>query len=101
MGLPEAPPFAAVLPRILKGGLGPGIVGIAAAALLLIGLWTPVAGVAVAIVEVWIAFSLHFSRSGDPWLPLMLAALGVILAMVGPGAWSIDARLFGRKHIDI
>jgi hypothetical protein len=23
------------------------------------------------------------------------------LAMVGPGAWSIDARLFGRKRIHI
>jgi putative oxidoreductase len=31
---------------------------------------------------------------------VMLAFLGVVLAMVGPGAWSIDARLFGRKHID-
>jgi len=31
----------------------------------------------------------------------MLAALGAALAMVGPGAWSIDARLFGRKRIDI
>jgi uncharacterized membrane protein YphA (DoxX/SURF4 family) len=50
---------------------------------------------------VWIAFSRHFSQPGDSWPPLMLAALGAILAMVGPGAWSIDARLFGRKHIDI
>jgi hypothetical protein len=31
----------------------------------------------------------------------MLAALGAALAMVGPGAWSVDALLFGRKHIDI
>jgi len=45
----------------------------------------------------WIAFS----RAGDPWIPIMLATLGATLAMVGPGAWSIDARLFGRKHIDI
>jgi hypothetical protein len=29
----------------------------------------------------------------------MLAVLGASLAMVGPGAWSIDARLFGRKQI--
>jgi len=31
----------------------------------------------------------------------MQAVLGAALAMVGPGAWSIDARLFGRKHIVI
>ncbi|HWF46536.1 MAG TPA: hypothetical protein VG168_05995, partial [Bryobacteraceae bacterium] len=73
------------------------IVGIGAGALLLAGLWTPLAGTLVAIVELWIAFS----RLGDPWIAIMLAVLGAILAMVGPGAWSIDARLFGRKHIDI
>jgi hypothetical protein len=26
-------------------------------------------------------------------------ALGVALAMLGPGAWSLDARVFGRKRI--
>ncbi len=31
----------------------------------------------------------------------MLGVLGAVLAMVGPGAWSIDARLFGRKRIDM
>ena len=45
----------------------------------------------------WIAFS----RAGDPSIPIILATLGTTLAMVGQGAWSIDARLFGRKHIDI
>lgn len=59
------------------------------------GLWTPLAGCLLAIAEVWIAFS----YPGDPWIPIMLAVLGVSLAMVGPGLWSIDARLFGRKHI--
>jgi uncharacterized membrane protein YphA (DoxX/SURF4 family) len=27
------------------------------------------------------------------------AALGVGLAMLGPGAWSVDARRFGRKRL--
>jgi hypothetical protein len=27
--------------------------------------------------------------------------IGLSLAMLGPGAWSIDARLFGRKRIDV
>jgi putative oxidoreductase len=64
-------------------------------------LWTPAAGALVAIVKAPIAFLPYFSHSGDPWIPIIQAALGAALAMVGPGAWSIDARLFGRKRIDI
>jgi len=32
-------------------------------------------------------------------MAVVLAVLGVSLAMIGPGAWSVDARLFGRKQI--
>lgn len=76
-------------------------IGIGAGILLLVGLWTPVAGALAAIVKVWIAFLRFSSHSGDPWIPLVQATLGAVLAMVGPGAWSVDARLFGRKHIAI
>jgi putative oxidoreductase len=75
------------------------VVGVVAGILLLIGLWTPVVGTLAAVAKVWIAFSRYFSHSGDPWIPIIQAVLGAVLAMVGPGAWSIDARLFGRKHI--
>ena len=73
----------------------PQLIAACAGLLLLIGLWTPVMGFAIAAIELWMAFT----RSGDPWLPVILATLGVAVAMVGPGAWSIDARLFGRRHI--
>ena len=76
--------------------LVPRTIGAVAGILLLAGLWTPVAGVLVVLVEGWIAYS----TPGSPWAPIMLAAFGASLAMVGPGAWSIDARLFGRKRID-
>jgi putative oxidoreductase len=76
--------------------VAPQIIGACAGILLLAGLWTPVVGTLVTIVEVWIAFS----RAGRPWIFIMLAALGAALAMIGPGAWSLDARLFGRKHIE-
>jgi uncharacterized membrane protein YphA (DoxX/SURF4 family) len=68
-----------------------------AAALLLIGFWTPVAGVLLAMAETFLAFS----HSQDPSIHILLGALGVALAMLGPGAWSVDARLFGRKRIQI
>lgn len=77
--------------------IAPQIIAAVAGIFLLVGLWTPVMGTVVAIVEAWIVFS----RPNDLWIPIMLAALGATLAMIGPGAWSIDARLFGRKHIDI
>jgi uncharacterized membrane protein YphA (DoxX/SURF4 family) len=85
-GVREADQFASIAPQIIAAAAG---------ILLLLGLWTPLVGTLVAIVEVWI----FFSRAGDPWISIMLAALGGALAMIGPGAWSIDARLFGRKHI--
>lgn len=69
----------------------------AAGLLLLLGLWTPLAGVIVAISELAIVIS----HRADPWLCVLLAALGASLAMIGPGAWSIDARLFGRKEVRI
>src|SRR5262249_26448077 len=77
-------------------GVGvPQIIEVAAGALLLVGLWTPMTGVVVSCLELWLVFC----GNGEPWFPLVLAALGASLAMIGPGAWSIDARLFGRKYI--
>ncbi len=87
----EAPPLTTAVLQIM---------GVVAGILLLIGLWTPVAGTLAAIAKVWIAFSGYFSHYRDPWIPIIQAVLGAALAMIGPGAWSIDARLFGRKHID-
>lgn len=65
--------------------------------LLLAGLWTPVAGAMVALLEVWKAVS----QPVDPWTHILLGTLGAALAMIGPGAWSVDAGLFGWKRIDI
>jgi uncharacterized membrane protein YphA (DoxX/SURF4 family) len=100
--------LAAAIPLIIGGGLAVrdapqlGLQAIYFATigvgiLLLAGLWTPVAGALQAIIEVWIIFG----RGGTPSMHLLLAALGVSLVMLGPGAWSVDARLFGRKRIDI
>ena len=69
----------------------------AAGMLFLVGLWTPVTGVLVVIVELWSMFT----RIGDLRICIALATFGAALAMLGPGVRSIDARLFGRKRIDL
>ena len=58
-------------------------------------------GTIAALDEVWMALSLSAAPLGDRWIHVIVAVLAVSLAMLGPGAWSIDARLFGRKRIDI
>jgi uncharacterized membrane protein YphA (DoxX/SURF4 family) len=87
LSLTHPPLFGAAVPEIL---------GAVAGILILAGLWTPVAGTVAAAVELWIAFS----QPNNMPMAVILAVLGVSLAMIGPGAWSIDARLFGRKQID-
>jgi hypothetical protein len=71
------------------------IFGAAAGLLLLGGLWTPLAGTLAGTVEVWIAFTQPETQSSA----IGLAILSISLAMIGPGAWSVDARLYGRKQI--
>jgi uncharacterized membrane protein YphA (DoxX/SURF4 family) len=70
---------------------------IVASLLLLVGLWTPVAGLLIVALEGW----LLFVRPQDPWSHILLATLGAALALLGPGGWSADARLYGWKRIYI
>ena len=63
--------------------------------LILAGLWTPVAGILAAAAQAWLAFSQPPTQP----ITLALAAVSISLAMIGPGAWSVDARLYGRKQL--
>jgi hypothetical protein len=77
---------ANLLDRCLVGGL---------VLLLSIGLWTPIAAVAAAAIQIGTMSLAHqFNPSS-----VVTAAVCLALAMLGPGAWSLDARLFGRKRI--
>ena len=85
--LSDPPPLNVTIPAILL--LGAGI-------LLVAGLWTPIAGASVALIEVWKILMLP----GDKSLWLMLGTAGAALAMLGPGLWSVDARLYGWKRFE-
>jgi len=71
------------------------VAAIIAGGFLVVGLWTPVSGCLVAAFALW-GLIVKF---GDPWSNILLAAIGVALSMIGPGVWSLDARLFGWKRI--
>jgi len=65
--------------------------------LLVVGLWTPIVGTVAAV-----AAAMHaWSDPADARTYVLLAALAAALALLGPGAWSIDARLFGWRRIEI
>ena len=74
--------------------IAPGI-DILSGLLLIVGLWTPIGGVLQALVE----FSDGLAGAG--YEHIVRGTIGLSIAMLGPGAWSVDARRFGRKRIDV
>ena len=81
------------------------LLSVASGAALLIGYLTPFAGALAALFSLGSVFS---------WFPLphldlfearltagLAAVIVVALACLGPGAYSVDARLFGRREIII
>lgn len=73
------------------------IIGVAAGLLIIAGLWTPVAATLAALDQFWIPFPFLSSQKGSEWIHIVLGALFAGVALLGPGAWSVDARLFGRR----
>lgn len=80
-----------------------GIIAIVLGALLLVGFLTPIASISAALVIVapqafpMIAGGALGTRLGS----MDAAVVTVALALLGPGAFSIDAYLFGRREIII
>jgi hypothetical protein len=83
--------------RLQIGSLALFVLQTGAGLLLLVGLWTPFAGWLVVVLEGWQVIS----QRQDPWTHILIATLGGALALLGPGASSVDAWLFGWKRIDI
>ena len=82
-----------------------GLAALTAGVLLLIGFLTPIASAAVGLGGIGVALSLlpacspavFDSRLGVVFAGTML--IGIML--LGPGAFSVDARVFGRRQIII
>ncbi len=82
-----------------------GLLTVACGSALLIGFLTPIAGALIGLSGAGIALSL-FPSSTSTSLDYKLAIIFVIIMaaaifLLGPGAFSLDARLFGRREIII
>jgi uncharacterized membrane protein YphA (DoxX/SURF4 family) len=71
--------------------------GVGAIVLMLgVGVLTPIACAIGGLIEAYYIF--HASGT-DEWQAVFALALFLALALLGPGAFSIDAKLFGRRLI--
>ena len=86
-GLLAQPPLVAVLGHALSIGIG---------MLLALGLWTQFAAALLVADALW-----HVYAHGPAFRWMLLAAIGAALMLIGPGAWSIDARRFGWRRVEL
>ncbi len=82
-----------------------GLVAVASGALLLVGFLTPIAGCLVGVGAVAVMLSLLPACTPslfDSKVAVIFAGTVLVgLVLLGPGAFSVDARLFGRRKIII
>lgn len=67
-----------------------------AAVLLLLGLWSPLAATFIVVLQTVILMGI--GPRDDAFLK---AAIGLAVLFLGPGTWSLDARIYGRRRVEI
>ena len=82
-----------------------GMIAVASGALLLIGFLTPIVGMLVGLGSAGIALSWYPAPTlllRDSWLvTVFVVIMAAAIVFLGPGAFSLDCRLFGRREIFI
>lgn len=82
-----------------------GLLGLALGGLLLIGIMTPIACLLLGIISIGVGLSwvpVPTQNLLDNRLSLVFVIIvAVAIILLGPGALSLDARLFGRREIII
>ena len=84
------------LPGLMRSQIASALCEALAGVLLFLGLWTPVASLAACVLMLGPVMLLQRNAA-----QVLLSIIALSLALLGPGAWSIDARLFGRRRVDI
>ena len=75
-----------------------GVVAILSGGALVAGALTPVTSVVASVLCVGLAFAPPGGPEGVVAFGLLFV-IGVAVALMGPGAFSVDCRLFGRREI--
>lgn len=82
-----------------------GLLEVLAGMALLFGFLTPIAGASALLCNLAIGISCFLTSGenahGKAVASIYLAVISLAIVLLGPGAFSVDARLFGRREIVI
>ena len=86
-----------LLPLRAGWAVATGLVTVVTSTQVLLGLGTPYVAATLGVAQLAPLFVGGFPLETQ----ILRTAIAVSLVMLGPGAWSIDRRLFGRKRIEL